>query len=185
MNLAGILVCIVIVFLFCHVPRIILNCAEFLMTNSIIACPDFSPPAWFHCLTRYIIWLLVSFKQFFSFMHLLLIINASSNFLIYCFMGNMFKEVLRLKIKSLHNLFMGKQSPTKETIPLFEVESFSMYCGNSCLWFDFDFWGARGLKDISYINDMSWNLTFLFNLLLLTTIYLAHLMQIQTIGMEL
>ena len=42
------------------------------------------PPAWFLCLT--------------SFMHWLLIVNSSSNFIIYCFMGQQFKQVLRKKI---------------------------------------------------------------------------------------
>jgi len=86
MNLAGILVCIVIVFLICHFPRLLINCAEFLMTNSILMCSNFIPPAWFLCLT--------------SFMHWLLILNASTNFIIYCFMGNKFKAVLREKLRS-------------------------------------------------------------------------------------
>ena len=52
MNLAGILVCIVIVFLLCHIPRLIINSAEFFMSKSITSCPQFLPPSWFLCLTR-------------------------------------------------------------------------------------------------------------------------------------
>ena len=53
MNLASVLVCIVIMFLFCHFPRLIINCYEFLMIDSLNSdCEDFMPPVWFLCLTR-------------------------------------------------------------------------------------------------------------------------------------
>ena len=53
MNLASVLVCIVIMFLFCHFPRLIINCYEFLMIDSLNSdCDDFMPPVWFLCLTR-------------------------------------------------------------------------------------------------------------------------------------
>jgi len=87
MNLAGVLIVIVIVFLLCHFPRLIINCTEFLWTNSIRMCESFMPPGWFLCLT--------------SFMHWLLIVNASTNFLIYCFMGNKFKTVLMSMVRDL------------------------------------------------------------------------------------
>jgi len=86
MNLASVLVCIVIMFLFCHFPRLIINCYEFLMIDSLNSdCDDFMPPVWFLCLT--------------SFMHWLLILNSSSNFIIYCFLGNKFKKVLKEKLR--------------------------------------------------------------------------------------
>jgi len=88
MNLSVILVCIVVVFLLCHLPRLAINCAEFTMTDSIINCEDFTPPAWFLCST--------------SLMHLLLIVNSSSNFAIYCLMGNKFKSILVDRSKSLY-----------------------------------------------------------------------------------
>ena len=36
MNLSLVLICIVIVFIVCHIPRILVNCAEFFMSESII-----------------------------------------------------------------------------------------------------------------------------------------------------
>ena len=41
-------------------------------------------------------------------MHWLLIVNASTNFLIYCFMGNKFKTVLMSMVR---NLIKGKEQP--------------------------------------------------------------------------
>ena len=80
-NLATVLICIVIVFLFCHIPRVILNCAEFFMVEEMFRCPDtFYPSNWNLCLV--------------SLNHWLLIINSSSNFLIYCSMGESFKMAL-------------------------------------------------------------------------------------------
>ena len=59
-------------------------------------CSNFTPPAWFLCLT--------------SFMHWLLILNASTNFIIYCFMGNKFKAVLLAKFKRCVDKF-SKDNP--------------------------------------------------------------------------
>ena len=68
--------CIVGVFLVCHIPRVVLNIQELLMLEDLLQCLGelFAPPAWFLCLT--------------SFNHLLLGINSSVNFLIYCSLGN-------------------------------------------------------------------------------------------------
>ena len=44
-----------------------------------------------------------------SFMHWLLIVNASTNFLIYCFMGNKFKTVLMSMVR---DLVKGKEQAT-------------------------------------------------------------------------
>ena len=57
------------------------------MLNTL-SCDEYSPPLWFHILT--------------SAMHFLLIVNASSNFIIYCFLGNQFKRVL-MKMTKLNN----------------------------------------------------------------------------------
>ena len=89
MNLASVLVCIVIIFLLCHLPRLVINLAEFLMSSSINECPDFKPPGWVVCLT--------------SFMHWTLIINSSSNFIIYAFMGTLFRKVMKDKIHRSDN----------------------------------------------------------------------------------
>ena len=90
-NLATVLICIVIMFLLCHSPRLIINLAEFIISKSYSDCDQFRPPAWFLCLT--------------SFMHWLLIVNSSSNFIIYCFMGQKFKQVLLQKIPRYVNVF--------------------------------------------------------------------------------
>ena len=81
-NLATVLICIVMVFLFCHIPRVILNCTEFFLVEEMFRCPStFSLANWNLCLA--------------SLNHCLLIVNASTNFLIYCSMGENFKKALR------------------------------------------------------------------------------------------
>jgi len=81
MNLAAILMCIVFLFFVCHFPRILLNVHEVFMVWDMLACGDaFTPPVWFQC--------------FISFNHLLLIINASCNFLIYVSVGDKFKTTI-------------------------------------------------------------------------------------------
>ena len=67
------------------------------------SCEHFVPPTWFLCTTRYdrpdnIVWRR-KLKIFFSLMHLLLIVNSSSNFAIYCLMGNKFRTVFFSKLK--------------------------------------------------------------------------------------
>ena len=60
------------------------------------------PPGWFLCLTRCVFSIFNPHQSAFcSFMHLLLIVNASTNFLIYCFMGNKFKTVLLAMVREL------------------------------------------------------------------------------------
>ena len=60
------------------------------------------PPGWFLCLTRYVFSIFHPHQSAVcSFMHLLLIVNASTNFLIYCFMGNKFKTVLLAMVREL------------------------------------------------------------------------------------
>ena len=39
-NLASILVCIVFVFLFCNIPRVFINCYEFLSSEEVIRWPN-------------------------------------------------------------------------------------------------------------------------------------------------
>ena len=60
------------------------------------------PPGWFLCLTRCVFSIFHPHQSALcSFMHLLLIVNASTNFLIYCFMGNKFKTVLLAMVREL------------------------------------------------------------------------------------
>mgnify|MGYP001211778462 CR=1 FL=1 len=72
---------IVFLFLVCHFPRILLNVHEIFMLADMTACGEaFSPPGWYLC--------------FVSFNHLLLIVNASCNFLIYASVGVKFKTTI-------------------------------------------------------------------------------------------
>ena len=87
LNLATVLICIVVVFLFCHVPRVVLNCTEFFFLDYILECPDFTPPNWNLCLA--------------SLNHALLIINASINVIIYTSFGDSFNKSLKQLIKRL------------------------------------------------------------------------------------
>ena len=93
---------------FILISRLILNCAEFILTKFIFQTECFFPPAWFLCLTRWedqrllimmTPWLLILVLVCFSFMHWLLIVNSSSNFIIYLFMGQKFKQVLKEKLR--------------------------------------------------------------------------------------
>ena len=89
LNLATILICIVAVFLICHIPRVILNCTEFFLVDEMLNCPDgFMPPNWNLCLA--------------SVNHALLIINASINFIIYTSMGDSFNTALKQMIMRLY-----------------------------------------------------------------------------------
>ena len=53
--------------------------------------------------------MIMKIYNFPSFMHWLLIVNASTNFLIYCFMGNKFKTVLMSMVR---DLVKGKEQAT-------------------------------------------------------------------------
>ena len=88
--MATVLICIVAVFLICHIPRVVLNCTEFFLVDQIIECPDhFMPPNWNLCLA--------------SVNHALLIINASINFIIYTSVGDSFKKALRKLVERYGN----------------------------------------------------------------------------------
>ena len=92
LNLAVVLVAIVVVFLVCNLPRLLLNLLELVLLHqegekagegrcqgAVIL------PAWFQCLT--------------AFSHLMLMTNASVNFLIYWSMSACFKSVLHSSLK--------------------------------------------------------------------------------------
>jgi len=82
MNLASLLICIVFVFLFCNIPRVFINCYEFICSEEALlsGSEEGPPPEWILCLT--------------SFNHLALVLNASVNFLIYFSCGAAFKRAL-------------------------------------------------------------------------------------------
>ncbi|XP_023349741.1 FMRFamide receptor [Eurytemora carolleeae] len=51
LNLAIVLVCVVVVFLTCHIPRILLNMFDVLHINDIVRCKgSYESPAWFKCM---------------------------------------------------------------------------------------------------------------------------------------
>ena len=79
---AGTLTAIVLLYMICNVPRLILNLAEYLLYPAVYeadACGCSQTPTWFSILCR------VS--------HLLLIVNSSCNFLIYFSIGRRFKKL--------------------------------------------------------------------------------------------
>ena len=124
-NLASVLVCIVIMFLLCHFPRQMFKIIQIGVQKIIQTCsqlcgvhPDkvhrqhqllLSPsmvPLSLKVRLRNI--LINQLQYYHSFMHWLLIVNSSSNFIIYLFMGKKFKQVLQQKLerylpKSLKN----------------------------------------------------------------------------------
>ena len=77
MKLAPILFGVVIVFIFCNSLRVILNIYDFSVVDAIIKCEQKGvgrlPPAWILCSI--------------SVSHLLLMVNSSVNFLVYCVAG--------------------------------------------------------------------------------------------------
>ncbi|XP_023335988.1 G-protein coupled receptor daf-37 [Eurytemora carolleeae] len=98
LNLAIVLVCVVVVFLICHIPRILLNMFDVLHINDILRCEGkYESPAWFKCMA--------------GFNHLLLILNSSCNFIIYCSLNQNVKEYLVKVISrlTLRFRFMGRE----------------------------------------------------------------------------
>ena len=85
---------IVIMYLICNSPRLSLNMAEYILSDKLYdvdSCDCSLAPSWFFILIR------IS--------HLFLVINSSSNFLIYFSVCKRFKMVLRIKIRKLIILF--------------------------------------------------------------------------------
>jgi len=93
LNMFLVLLCIVVTFICCNTPRVIVDIWEFSHVESIVHCNDlllageiehpFLPTKWIICLTH------IS--------HFTGILNSSLNFLIYCFVGHNFrKEFLHL-----------------------------------------------------------------------------------------
>lgn len=92
-NMFLILLCIVVIFMLCHAPRVIIDIWEFSHVDSVVKCNEqllsgegkhpFLPPKWILCLTH--------------FSHFSVVFSSSINFLIYCFVGHNFrKEFLQM-----------------------------------------------------------------------------------------
>ncbi|XP_023345153.1 FMRFamide receptor [Eurytemora carolleeae] len=93
-NLAFVLVVIVGFFLLFNIPRMLLNMFEFIHMSTMIKCGNnLISPAWFQCLT--------------GFNHLMLVMNASTNVLIYCSFNSEFKTMLKSGITSFYRKIKG------------------------------------------------------------------------------
>lgn len=94
-NLAPILFGVVIVFVICNSLRVILNIYDFAVVKDIIECEKQKmgryPPAWILCTI--------------SVSHLLLMVNSSVNFLVYCVAGKRFRSILARKIRKKFRAF--------------------------------------------------------------------------------
>ena len=113
-NYAATLASIIIIFIVCHLPRTLKNIYEIVFTkqlaNSGASCPGQINPA--KCLAH--------FNNF------ILVINASSGFFIYCFVGSFgqkFMEVLTSCCK--------KRSSPEENVELVEIPLRQNGLGNS------------------------------------------------------
>ena len=88
-NLAPILFGVVIVFVICNSLRVILNIYDSAVVEDIIKCEKQKmgryPPPWILCTI--------------SVSHLLLMVNSSVNFLVYCVAGKRFRSILTRKIR--------------------------------------------------------------------------------------
>lgn len=85
-NLCLILLCIVLVFFLCHSARIILDIIEFSHVEQVINCPRiaahqlWAPPYWAQVL--------------YYVSHMMMMLNSSVNFVIYCLVGHTFRREL-------------------------------------------------------------------------------------------
>jgi len=122
-NLAIILMFIVIVFLFCNIPRILINCYDFMVNNDFVRCPDgFIPNPWILCTT--------------SFSHLCLVFSGSMNFIIYFVGGrnlNSLKTCFRRSPATLNAALDQLQLPQEKTTvvnsPVSETPTFESVLG--------------------------------------------------------
>ena len=91
---------IVIAFFVCHVLRIILNIEEIITYEDMVETEKKAEKADVECgLVQF--WVMITT----DYSHLLLQINASINFFIYCFFGKQFKKVLKDKLYSCAKRF--------------------------------------------------------------------------------
>ena len=90
-KLAPILFGVVIVFILCNSLRVLLNIYDFTVLDDIIECHKKGvgryPPTWVMCSV--------------SVSHLLLMVNSSVNFLVYCVAGTRFRRILFRKLRVL------------------------------------------------------------------------------------
>ena len=95
LNLAPVLFGVVIVFAICHSLRVFINIYDFSVVDEIISCEKKGvgrvPPAWIGC-SIYV-------------SQLLLMVNSSVNFLVYCVAGSKFRSILYQQLSTLFKKF--------------------------------------------------------------------------------
>jgi len=115
LNMFLVLLCIVVIFICCNTPRVIVDIWEFSHVESIVHCNEllhqgetlhpFLPTKWIICLTH------IS--------HFTGILNSSLNFLIYCFVGHNFRKeflhLLGLRAKQFEGSELRASLKTNET----------------------------------------------------------------------
>jgi len=115
LNMFLVLLCIVVTFICCNTPRVIVDIWEFSHVESIVHCNEefhqdasphpFLPTKWIICLTH------IS--------HFTGILNSSLNFLIYCFVGHNFRKeflhLLGLRAKPVEGSELRASLKTNET----------------------------------------------------------------------
>ena len=105
LNLAPVLFGVVIVFVICNALRVFLNMYDFADMEEILKCEKKGvgrmPPPWFVCLVY------VS--------NLMLMVNSSVNFLVYCVAGSKFRTILYQHLSSLFKRFRRPQPTSAVT----------------------------------------------------------------------
>ena len=83
-NLAAIFMAFVLVFLICHMPRLLLNIHELITIKEAMLCSQRNE-------RPFSLWSMITI----SVSHFLLVINSSTNILVYCLMSSKFREECR------------------------------------------------------------------------------------------
>ncbi|XP_023330932.1 FMRFamide receptor [Eurytemora carolleeae] len=98
LNLASVIIIIVLIFVICHLPRMVLAILAVVKVNEPVTCMEHfhfyhPPPPSLHILPLYTLCTMQS--SILSISHLLLLINSSINFLIYCAVATRFRVFMK------------------------------------------------------------------------------------------
>ena len=102
-NLAAIFMGFVLVFLVCHFPRLALNIHELFNLGEAMRCEDRGRPG-------FSVWSLVLI----SISHFLLVVNSSTNILIYCLLSSKFREECALLLGRAAGWGRRRSSPEQQ-----------------------------------------------------------------------
>ena len=106
LNLAPVLFGVVIVFVFCNTLRVFLNMYDFAVVEEIISCEQKGvgrmPPPWIVCSV--------------SVSHLLLMINSSVNFLVYCVAGSKFRSIFYQQVSTVFKKLRPNRTEQNEAV---------------------------------------------------------------------